>query len=96
MYVCVCVLTQPLAELRGRRRQAGDPARVAAQVLVLRRRGNVPHLHRRVSAVQRTTVDSVGREEGGSGVTCKFTVDSLGELDDTENLNTKIINSLTL
>lgn len=73
MCVRVCALTQPLAELRGRRRQTGDAARVAAQVLVLRRRRNVPHLHRRVSAVRRTTVT---QRERGAGVTMAF---SLGQ-----------------
>lgn len=43
-------LTQPPAVLGGRRRQTGDSAGVTPQVLLLRRRGNVPHLHRRVAA----------------------------------------------
>lgn len=94
----MCVLTQPLAELRRRRRQAGDPARVAAQVLVLRRRRNVPHLHRRVSAVRRTTVDRVAerRADQGSLANSQFSLGEYTEINDTENLNTKTINSLTL
>lgn len=41
----IYVLTQPLAVLGGRRRQAGDSASVTPQVLLLCCRGNVPHLH---------------------------------------------------
>lgn len=47
---CARVLTQPLAELGGRCSQTGDPTSVTPQVLVLGRRGNVPYLHRCVSA----------------------------------------------
>lgn len=43
-------LTQLLAVLRRRRRQTCDPAGVTPEVLLLRCRRNVPHLHRRISA----------------------------------------------
>lgn len=50
MCVCMCVLTQPLAVLRRRSRQTGDPASVTPQVLLLRCCGNMPHLHCCISA----------------------------------------------
>lgn len=45
-----CSLTQLLAVLRRRRRQARDPTGVTPEVLVLCCRGNVPHFHCRVAA----------------------------------------------
>lgn len=46
-------LTQLLAVVNRRRRQARDPAGVTPEVLVLCCRGNVPHLHCRIAAKRR-------------------------------------------
>lgn len=60
--MCVC-LTQPLAVLRGRRRQTGDPTSVTPQVLVLRCRGNMPYLHCRIPAKWRKAEKERMQEE---------------------------------
>lgn len=46
----LCSLTQLLAVLQRGRRQTCDPAGVTPEVLLLRCRRNMPHLHRRISA----------------------------------------------
>ncbi len=67
--MCVCVLTQPLAVLRGRSSKTGDPASVTPQVLLLGCRGNVPHLHGRISASEENNGRSENEriEEDGEG-----------------------------
>lgn len=58
-----CSLTQLLAVLKRRRRQARDPASVTPEVLVLCCRGNVPHLHWRITA-KRRAVEGEGTRHG--------------------------------